>query len=196
MLQKLKLMFNLEIIAVQRNLAASPGQDDEQLLALVGAGGGAVRGHGTATPGTAVAAGAAVSGAAACAGLGAGPGANLALLFARRPAAGAADAVLRLQPSAPQQQQQLVLAAEDVTAALAAAQQRALWLRRNDEVSVLLGTVTQLHTQLQALCKRAEEASEGSEVRSEGGWAGWWRRCSSWLVQWGFLQWACCYGAC
>lgn len=168
MLQKLKLMFNLEIIAVQRNLAASPGQDDEQLLALVGTGGGAVRGHGKATPGTAVA-GAAVSGAAACAGVGGGPGANLVLLFARRPAAGAADAVLRLQPSAPQQQQQLVLATEDVTAALAAAQQRALWLRRNDEVSVLLGTVTQLHTQLQVLCKRAEEASEGSEVRREQG---------------------------
>lgn len=118
MLQKLKLMFNLEIIAVQRNLAAS-AQEASDMLARCASAGHA--GHAPQTP------------------------------VPRSASTTKRSAALDSPVLSADQYQQL--------------QQRALWTKRQDEVQTLLNSVTALHAQLQALCKKGDEVN--SEVRQQ-----------------------------
>ena len=164
MLQKIKLMLHLEIIALQRNLTSLEQQqqaeaaDEMLLLAAAAAPAGGVPVAAASAAGK-VKAGAlqALRGAAARvgsgggmdgAGVGSGGGGGV-------PSAVAGGAPPSPGSLRPQSEEQL------------------LWGRRLEQVQVLLGSVTTLHAKLAVLCERAEVSVLAAcmrEWRSIGKW--------------------------
>ena len=149
MLQKIKLMLHLEIIALQRNMASLEQQQqaeaaDEMILLAAAAAapaGGAPAAAASAAAGK-VQAGAlqALRGAAARVGSGGGiDGAGVGIGGGggnpSAVAAGAPPSPGSLRPPSEEQ---------------------VLWGRRLEQVQVLLGSVTTLHATLAVLCERAE----------------------------------------
>ncbi len=142
MLQKLKLMFNLELIAIQRNLALL--QQQQQQAAAEGEGGAAATTGATAAPG----------------------GASTA--------ASVATGVTQLQlltPSGGVRQLTMGHGHGRHHGPPEPAGARLLWLRRQDEMTQLLNTVSQLHDHLKQLCRRDEQPGESPEV-SGARWGG------------------------
>ncbi|KAG2500768.1 hypothetical protein HYH03_001530 [Edaphochlamys debaryana] len=200
MLQKLKLMFNLELIAIQRNLTHLSAQMEQQAAAQqlqlqiqIQA-----QQQAPATPASASA-----PATAPCPTPGAGAAASPA--EARQSAAGtstspagspaqatngsgpeAASASAGKAPAAPTPSTPAPAAAgapatpapapAAATATATAVQPagkhrcvepagvRLLWVRRQEEINQLLGTVTQLHDSLKQLCRRDEAPGEANEA--------------------------------
>ena len=165
MLQKLRLMLNLENIALQRNLALIEQQLQHQqseatedasgtlspvsstaASAILSAGGKVQAGmlqavRAAARSSTALGGGASVT----------GPGGTPPPLRAMGPAGQAALVGLHGVGSVTAMQLPPLLSASG-----SLAEEKALWTKRLDQVQTLLSTVTQLHSQLTTICDKPE----------------------------------------
>ncbi|GLC42508.1 hypothetical protein PLESTB_001105600 [Pleodorina starrii] len=151
MLQKLKLMFNLELIAIQRNVSHIQAQHDAaaaQQQQLHDQQHRAGAGQQQLLPGTETAPESAAR---------AGGGAlQIAAAAAATHGGGAATA-------------STLVSMLTKPRGMEPANVRLLWSRRQEEITQLLGTVTQLHDNLKALCRRDEPTPGDGPAEAPGG---------------------------